>query len=57
MLSVPNTGISLVAWLLRTVLHRVIFPAAAAKRARSSWLELRQMMARFPLFHQRHYLA
>jgi hypothetical protein len=34
------------------VLHRVILPAPAAKRARSSWLELRRMMTRFLLFHQ-----
>src|SRR5690606_36991324 len=42
----------LLAWLLGTVLHRVILPAPAAKRARSSWLELRRMMTRFLLFHQ-----
>jgi len=35
------------------VLHRVILPAPAAKRARSSLkLQLRRMMTRFLLFHQ-----
>jgi hypothetical protein len=34
------------------VVHRVILPAPAAKRAHSSWFELRRMMTRFLLFHQ-----
>jgi hypothetical protein len=42
----------LLGCLLGTVLHRVILPAPAAKRARSSWIELRRMMTRFLLFHQ-----
>ena len=44
----------LLAWLLGTELHRAILPAPAAKRARSSCVELRRMMTRFLLFHQTH---
>jgi hypothetical protein len=35
-----------VAWLPATVVHRVILPAPAAKRAHSCWFELRRMMTR-----------